>query len=131
MAPLQLVDVTGNRGYLERYAKRTSRCNITPKLEFDRGGARWRGMEGSQAGASSSSGMQVTGAEMEASSSKAAESHPVSRLPPQYFQPPDACATRGSNPRRADSARDDRGPTRHRAPVHPDRSAAYTLEPRL
>ena len=47
------------------------------------------GTEAPQAGASSSSGTQVAGADTDASSSKA-ESHPVSRLPPQYFQPPDA-----------------------------------------
>ena len=47
-------------------------------------------MEGPpKAGASSSSGTHVAGADADTSSSKA-ESHPVSRLPPQYFQPPDA-----------------------------------------
>ena len=40
-------------------------------------------------------------------------------------------AAQGSNPELAGFARDHRGPTCHSAPLHPDRSAAHALEPRL
>ena len=59
------------------------------------------------------------------------EQAPVDRPLPAGSCRPSTYATQGSNPELAGFARGHRGPTRHSAPVHTDRSATHTFGPRL